>query len=1120
MFCICLMAVGSVSVYVPAEKTYAASNTYYVDHIGGDDGLGGTTQQTAWKTLTKVNATTFQPGDSILFKSGGAWSGKLHPKGSGAAGSPIVIDKYGTGNKPIINGGGLIGTGAVYLYNQQYWEINNLEITNTGPTQGQKMGVSIEAQDAGDLRHIYLRNLTIHDVNGLNTDKQNGGIWVHTFGNVVQTKIDDVRIENNTIYNTDRAGIVVTSDWWCNTSLVTCNNRPAYYPSSGVIIRNNLVYSVGGDGISIRDTTAPLIEHNVVYDANARSGDFNNGIWSYNATNSLIQYNEAYLTRTTKDGYGLGVDYLQEGAIVQYNYTHDNEGGAVGFYADGNWAPGSNRNFKVRNNISQNDGRATFGFYGSATDGEIYNNTVYIKGDSNTTVYKFSDWGGYASDISSKNNIFYNLGNGSYSWGGSSNITFDHNVFYGNHPATEPADAHKITSDPLLVNPGSGALGMNTVDGYKLLTGSPALAAGAVIPNNGGQDYWGNAVSATVAPNIGAYNRAGTSLAGVDLQVTAIKVQESSFAVGDPIHFQLTVRNNGSTATGSQTITNEFQVDGQVVKSESTPININPGQSVTFTSSAWTATKAGFLFKGTADVTNSLTEVYENNNQMSQYINLIVGKDLVPVSLSVQESAWGLGSTIHFVMNVKNQGNVAVNNEWFGARFYVDGATVEADWAGTPDSFVLNPGETITLISRKGWVVDRETFSLRGVSDTWGAVSEVDESNNELIVPLTTPGGFTPSHDLVITKLEVAERDFQEGERIHFVATVKNQGSTQTPTQWLGTNFKINGTTIDWAGSTTQMAAGETRTYTSQGWVANSQQLTVTAFVDNQNLISETDETNNQRTETLNSVTNLIINPGFEDASSTAWTAWGGGSLSATGGNTGPRAGKTGWLGGVSQYVTGLIAGEEYELTVWAKSSPGHSVTVGAKDFGGTTVKQVLSDTNYTLVTLRFTPTNGWTGANIYMYADTTAVSYIDDVQLVRIPTNQNMVVNANFEDGSTGWTGWGSYQVVASNALGGTKACKVSWTGACEQTITGLQPNTSYTLTGWGKVTSGGTGYVGVKSYGGAVTKSPVSTNVYTKQTITFTTGATNTSAQIYIYNDTGTTYGDDFYVLKTDNP
>ncbi|WP_173112098.1 CARDB domain-containing protein [Paenibacillus qinlingensis] len=1115
--CCSFMLSCCLFVLLTTDTTYAAGTNYYVDDINGNNTYEGTSEQTAWKTLAKVNGTTFQPGDHILFKSGGSWSGQLHPLGSGTDGSPIIIDQYGTGNKPIINGGGILNTGAVFLYNQQYWEINNLEITNKGTASGQKMGISIEAKDIGTLNHIYMKNLVIHDVNGLQTDKQNGGIWVHTYGNQVQSKFNDIQIMNNTVYDTDRAGIVVTSDWWCNPDLVTCGTtRPAYYPSTKVVVSNNYVYSVGGDGISIRDTASPIVEYNVVHDANARSGDYNNAIWTYNATNAKIQYNEAYLTRTTKDGLGLGVDYLQDGAILQYNYTHDNEGGAVGIYTDGTWAPQSNRNFKIRYNISQNDGAAIYNFFGSAVNGEIYNNTVYVKGDSSPAIYKFNNWGGYASNISSKNNLFYNLGNGNYEWGQSSNLTWDHNIFYGFHPANEPTDANKITSDPLLVNPGSGANGIHTVDGYKLLYGSPALAGGTVVANHGGQDYWGNLVSTTTSPNIGAYNGAGVSLSGVDLQVSALSVQEASFSTGDPIHFQLTVRNNGTIATGSQTITNQFMVDGQLVKNESFSIDLGPGQSVTWTSSAWNATKSGFLLKAVTDASNQIAEVQENNNTISQYINLIVGKDLVPVSLSVQEPNWGIGSTIHFVMNVKNQGNVPINNEWFGARFYIDGAAVEADWAGTPDAFTLNPGETITLIAKKGWVVDRNQLSLRGVADTWGAVHEVNESNNESTVSLTSPGGFIPTYDLVITKLEVAERDFKEGEKIHFVATVKNQGSTQTPTQWLGTNLKINGTRVDWAGSTTQMAAGETRTFTSQGWIADSEQLTVTGFVDNQNLISESDETNNERTDTLNAITNMIANPGFEESSSTAWTAWGGGSLSATGGNIAPSAGKTGWLGGVSQYVAGLKSGEEYELNAWVKTTSGNSVTIGAKDFGGTTVKQNVYDTNYTLKTLRFTPLNGWTGASIYLYADTTATSYMDDVQLVRIPKYPNLAVNSGFENGTNGWSGWGSYQIVATNAIGGTHSCKISWTGACEQTITGLKPNTMYTLTGWGKVTSGDMGYIGVKNYGGVEKKAAVTGNTYTGQTISFTTGSSNTSALIYIYNNAGTTYGEDFYVSE----
>lgn len=76
---------------------------YYVANSGNDthDGL---TPATAWKTIAKVNSSTFSVGDSILFNRGDSWNEKLLPPNSGSAGSPIVFSAYGTGNKPIITG--------------------------------------------------------------------------------------------------------------------------------------------------------------------------------------------------------------------------------------------------------------------------------------------------------------------------------------------------------------------------------------------------------------------------------------------------------------------------------------------------------------------------------------------------------------------------------------------------------------------------------------------------------------------------------------------------------------------------------------------------------------------------------------------------------------------------------------------------------------------------------------------------------------------------------------------------------------------------------------------------------------------------------------------------------
>jgi hypothetical protein len=121
--------------------------SYYVDSATGNDANSGTSPGAPWKILAKVTGRIFLPGDSILFKSGGKWTGQLNPKGSGAAGNPIVIAQYGSGAKPVIDAAGATGNGAVYLFNQEYWEINNLEIINDAATGADRRGVYLSASN-------------------------------------------------------------------------------------------------------------------------------------------------------------------------------------------------------------------------------------------------------------------------------------------------------------------------------------------------------------------------------------------------------------------------------------------------------------------------------------------------------------------------------------------------------------------------------------------------------------------------------------------------------------------------------------------------------------------------------------------------------------------------------------------------------------------------------------------------------------------------------------------------------------------------------------------------------------------------------------------------------------
>ncbi|WP_372339125.1 DUF5018 domain-containing protein [Cohnella sp. WQ 127256] len=519
LFLVCVIALGMGSgVFIhQTDKAHAAVGvSYYVDSDGGNDQNSGHSPSEAWKSLANVNATIFQPGDKILFKAGGIWNGRMYPRGSGNSANPITIDMYGVGSKPLIAGNGAVRE-VIFLFNQQYWEINNLEITNKGTVAvDHRKGVFITAHDGGTLEHIYLRNLVVHDVNANNNRYEQGGIIFTVTGNSVPTKYNDILVEGNTVYSVDRVGIFMSSSW-ANRHYVDWGERE-WIGHTNVVIQNNTVYDFGGDAILPLVTSGAIVQNNVAYDGNYRANTMSTGnryaatMWTGNSDNITFQYNEAYNSNGILDGMGFDADYDSKGTTIQYNYSHDNAGGFVMIMgAHNRMDPRNNDDVTIRYNISQND--ATVGNWviqfsqGIPYNTQIYNNTFY-SGPS------ISNWmiGGYSGDLFQDNtyyltnNIFYNLGSGGYY---APRSVFDSNVFYGNHPASEPEDANKITTDPMFVFPGSGGIGRDTVDGYKLLEGSPAIGSGAVVANNGGEDYWGNPVSATERPNRGAYNGPG-----------------------------------------------------------------------------------------------------------------------------------------------------------------------------------------------------------------------------------------------------------------------------------------------------------------------------------------------------------------------------------------------------------------------------------------------------------------------------------------------------------------------------------------------------------------------------------------------------------------------------------
>ncbi|MBD2866970.1 galactose-binding domain-containing protein [Paenibacillus arenilitoris] len=484
----------------PMGAQAATGTTYYVDDVDGNDANAGTSPAAAWKSLEQLNATTFQPGDAILFKAGGVWSGQLHAKGSGADGSPITIDKYGDGPKPLLNGGGVDAT--IYFNNQEYWEVRNLEITNYEAEAGQRRGIHVTGVSNGwsnpekVFRHFVFEYLDIHSVKGsvANDYAHNGGIvvWDPSWNFIVS----DVIIRNNKIYSLDSVGIYL--------------NGATSAHSSNLQVVNNTIYDIAADGAVLLNTTDGLIENNVVYDTHKRASGYHVPLWTWGTRNAVIQYNEVFNTHPGGDAMAIDSDYNSEGTVIQYNYSHRNAGGFSLVVNDGTNASNFNTDTVIRYNISQNDYHGVFNFVGPTEHTLVYNNTVYIPEYSNTKVVDNLNWNGWSADYHFYNNLLVNHGTGGYNFGSSTNYTFDRNLFHGNHPADVlTMDANKVVADPMLASPGSAAIGRSTTAGYQLLQGSPAIGAGRIVASNGGLDFWGNPVSANTAPNIGAYEGAG-----------------------------------------------------------------------------------------------------------------------------------------------------------------------------------------------------------------------------------------------------------------------------------------------------------------------------------------------------------------------------------------------------------------------------------------------------------------------------------------------------------------------------------------------------------------------------------------------------------------------------------
>ncbi len=567
-FAAVLTAALVLQQYIPVVSVKAAGTkgtTYYVNQDQGNDANSGTSESQAWASLDKVNSTTFLPGDKILFERGDEWTGQLSPKGSGEEGNPIVIGAYGEGGgRPLISGNNWCGgdgddlenrifNAAVYFYNQSYWEITDLEVTNRIPGDNpddhiKKYGVLIMGQDAGTLRHMYCRNLDVHDVVSHPIGQQagigRGGIVYIIRGNEVPTSWDDILIEGNQVGpNINHYGISFLSTWgsskFPSESGIPANEYAGQrVNSTNIVIRNNYCEDVGNAAICPSAYSNALIEYNVCDGCNSGPNG-NVPIWWEYGDYTVAQFNEVFgsgASASKEDSQAFDADVAARKNYIQYNYTHDNPSGA--FFE---CALGTKFETHIRYNISQNDGNGTNSYGGGAvvTIGgystgagnklNVYNNDFYLSKGYDSWIT--NNWDGQEVNPETyqfRNNVIYSDG-ASKGWHKFLQGGVDYNAYGGsdqNILRKDDEHAVSVTKDDFKAI-GTGTSGIHSVDGYQLAENSACLGAGTPVVGNGGRDYWGNPVSAAEAPNIGADNKGAAGIEenyGIDFEDRAADV--------------------------------------------------------------------------------------------------------------------------------------------------------------------------------------------------------------------------------------------------------------------------------------------------------------------------------------------------------------------------------------------------------------------------------------------------------------------------------------------------------------------------------------------------------------------------------------------------------------------
>jgi parallel beta-helix repeat protein len=391
------------------NKVSAAGNSWYVDSQAG--GLGnGTSWQNAWKSLSAVNWSQVNPGDTVYISGGTSsktYAGGIGISKSGTSSAYVTIDVGANSPSPSGHNGEVIIDGGDYC------------IRSSGS-------------------YIKIKNLTCQHATA-------SGLRIGGTGAV---------LEGNTVRENQGQGIHLSS---CN-SCVARGNRITSFPNDGS--NENRPYQT--DGIVSYGSADTLIEYNWIKLTNQYEPAHIDGIQANTAPglshkNITIRYNYVENTKAaTSNSQGIYVTQMQGDVKIIGNVVHLPVGGqAVTSYLENSLPV----NVYVVGNVIKNGGY--WALHVGDNDPVIKNNIIWQTcGSSNyisngSLIKMESGWAGNASNIN--NNLYYRpcssgtdfyAPNGS-NWGAWQSKGFDSQGIFGQNPGLD-ACYRPIASSPAI----------------------------------------------------------------------------------------------------------------------------------------------------------------------------------------------------------------------------------------------------------------------------------------------------------------------------------------------------------------------------------------------------------------------------------------------------------------------------------------------------------------------------------------------------------------------------------------------------------------------------------------------------------------------------------------------